>query len=145
LFPDLGAAAIVLEKFLDFARVQIRAAVMDPRALRVPEGYHDPVAMEMIEEVNRTVVQKRKFLGSVEHSFDITSVTGRRAFARLAYCSTMASVWGHSSTRELFEAVDYGEAWYAIPSEMASAFAARLGRDGIAYPLTWSSSKGPSH
>ena len=138
-FFDRSATAVgMLECFLTVAGAEITSAVLDPLALELPDelGDEQGEVRGLIEAVEGEPAPKRKFLAVTERAYDVADPGRRQEYARLAYCSTLATVWGRG-TSVLFEATDYGAAKYWLPDSLKAAFFAQLTADGTTIPPEW--------
>lgn len=162
-FDRPATAFATLESFLALAPAAIDSAVLDPLGLqlpdelraagelRVPDELPDELrdelrdergrVQDLIDAVEREPVPKRRFLAVTERAYDVRDPDLRAEYARLSYCSMLATVWGTGRSRVLFEASDggrsEGRATYWLPDSLKARFFAQLPADGLQVPAEW--------
>lgn len=138
-FDRPETAFATLEGFLALTPAAIDSAVLDPVGLRLPDGLRDEGrrVQDLIEAVERVPVPRRRFLAVTERTYDAREAGQRAEYARLAYCSPLATVWGSGRARVLFEATDFGRATYWLPDSLKARFFAALAADGVPVPPDW--------
>ena len=139
-FERAEEAFALLEVFLEVAQPQVRSAVLDPIGLQLPDEMTDDraVVQGLIDTIEQEPQPKRRLLVRVtERAFDMADAQARWDYARLAYCSNLATVWSEGRLSTYFEVADQISATYWLPDSLKAQYFDALTTRGWAIPADW--------
>lgn len=138
-FGRASIAFAALETLLAVAADRIEALAIDPRGLWLPDELDDERAQiqARIDTLTRQRPEQRGPLAAVDLRYDAADAAQRAEYARLAYCSALATVWSKRRTTTYFEASDHGSAKYWLPESIKVQYFERLVADGWEVPEEW--------
>jgi hypothetical protein len=135
-FGRAEEAFALLEVFLDVARPQLGAVVLDPVGLRLPADLTDDRALvqQLIDELEQEPRGKGRV---VERGFDMDDEQARWDYVRLAYSSNQATVWSRRQRTTYFEVSGRHKATYWLPDALKADYFGALRSRGWAVPEDW--------
>ncbi|GAA1137333.1 hypothetical protein GCM10009630_40510 [Kribbella jejuensis] len=135
-FDRVEEGFALLEVFLEVARPQLGAVVLDPVGLRLPENMtaDRAVVQKLIDEIEEEPVGRARV---VERGFEMDDEQARWDYVRLAYSSNQATVWSRRQRTTYFEVAARQKATYWLPDSLKAEYFDALRGRGWAIPEDW--------